>query len=176
MPRLPHQFRFQAFHLWLIAHYSPCRVADIGGGKGLLSYLLNQSGFQSTVIDPVYQELDYKYKDLSTGKRILLAPTQITSVPHINSPFSLGLGLNFDLLVGLHAHGSNMLALQAAQKYHLDVALVPCCVIDEPIIKEPHINWFGSLVDTAQNLGLNPLTDNLNIMGKSYILYTQNHK
>src|SRR3954462_11360000 len=37
------KFRFQLFHEWLVAELAPCRVADIGGGKGLLAYLLRQS-------------------------------------------------------------------------------------------------------------------------------------
>jgi len=41
-PRKPKKFRFQVFADWIVAHYAPCRVADIGGGKGLLTYLLDQ--------------------------------------------------------------------------------------------------------------------------------------
>ena len=178
MPRRPHQFRFQVFHQWLVANYHPCRVADIGGGKGLLSFLLNQSGFTSTVIDPVRQPLEWKYKDIATGKRVKLSPGQMNSVPHIQRPFNSDLFPEHypdpDLLVGLHAHGSNIYILEAAAKFRKNFAILPCCVIDEPIVKKPGINWFNSLVDYAAKLKLNPQVDSLNFVGQSRIIYTQN--
>ena len=179
IPRRPHQFRFQVFHQWLVQNYSPCKVADIGGGKGLLSFLLNQSGFESMVIDPIWQPLEWKYKDISTGKRIKLTSDQMQSVPHIQKPFNLELLLdldsNLDLFVGLHAHGSNMYILEAAAKYQKDFAILPCCVIDEPITKIAGINWFDSLVEYAAKLGLNPKIDNLNFVGQSKIIYSKKH-
>src|SRR5512139_945886 len=50
IPRLK-RFRFQLLHHWLVTTFAPCRAADIGGGKGLLSYLLNQDGWHATLID-----------------------------------------------------------------------------------------------------------------------------
>jgi hypothetical protein len=47
------KFRFQLLHQWMTARIEPCRVADVGGGKGLLAYLLGQSGWAATVIDPI---------------------------------------------------------------------------------------------------------------------------
>lgn len=172
MPRRPHQFRFQVFHAWLVDHYPPGKVADVGGGKGLLSFLLNQSGFNSTVIDPVWQPLEWKYKDLQTGKRVKLSTSQMNSVPHLQSAFSIDFAPDFDLLVGLHAHGSNILLLQAAAKFSKPFAILPCCVIDEPIIKQSGINWFTSLVDYAASLSLNPQVATLNFVGQSQVIYT----
>ena len=169
--RKPHQFRFQVFHQWLVEHYLPCRVADVGGGKGLLSLLLNQSGFESTVIDPIWQPLEWKYKDIATGKRVKLTPDQLNSVPHIQSVFSAKVSENYDLLVGLHAHGSNMYILESAARFKKNFAILPCCVIDEPIVKQPNINWFDSLVDYAAKLGLNPQIDTLNFVGQSKVIY-----
>ena len=79
------KFRFQLLHQWLLTHLEPCRVADVGGGKGLLTYLLRQSGWPATVIDPIQQALPTKYKDLTTNKQIRLAATE--TVPHINQEF-----------------------------------------------------------------------------------------
>ncbi len=174
MPRRPHQFRFQVFHQWLVDHYPPCQVADIGGGKGLLSFLLNQSGFHSTVIDPVWQPLEWKYKDITTGKRVKLSPNELNSVHHVQTAFSAEISKNYDLLVGLHAHGSNMYILEAAAKYHKNFAILPCCVIDEPIVKKPGVNWFNSLVEYARKLGLNPQIDTLNFVGQSKVIYSTN--
>lgn len=174
--RRPHQFRFQVFAAWLVNHYPPCKVADVGGGKGLLSFLLNQSGFTPTVIDPIWQPLEWKYKDLTTGKRVKLTPDQMQSVPHVQTKFEPDMALDYDLLVGLHAHGSNMFILEATARYTKPFALLPCCVIDEPLVKQPGINWFNSLVDYATSLNLNPQIDVLNFVGQSNVIFTSSHQ
>lgn len=175
MPRKPHKFRFQLFHQWLVATYPPCRAADIGGGKGLLAYLLNQSGWQTTIIDPINQPLKHKYKDLTTGKRIKLSADQKLSVPRLSVPFAPNLTQNFDLLIGLHAHGSNLHIINGARGHHKDFAILPCCVINEPLTKQPGVNWFNSLFDYAQDLNLNPKIVQLNFVGQSQVIYTTNY-
>src|SRR6202022_2949143 len=40
------KFRFQLLSAWIPEHFQPCRVADIGGGKGLLAYLLQKEGWK----------------------------------------------------------------------------------------------------------------------------------
>ncbi len=152
----------------------PCR-RDIGGGKGLLAYLLNQSGWQTTVIDPSPQLLKHKFKDLALGKQIKLTPEIMAGVPHLSAPFTPDLAQDFDLLIGLHAHGSNLHIINSAKEYRKDFAILPCCVIDEPLVKHPGINWFNSLFDYAHSLGLNPQIARLSFMGQSQVIYTQNH-
>jgi len=49
------KFRTQLLHRFLLENYKPCNVADIGGGKGLLAYILINSGWRATVIDPLKQ-------------------------------------------------------------------------------------------------------------------------
>ncbi|MCA9382099.1 hypothetical protein KC660_01685 [Candidatus Dojkabacteria bacterium] len=140
------KFRFQLLSEWIINNYNPCKVADIGGGKGLLSYLLNKNDFKSTVIDPFNQTLPEKYKDLQ-GKKHKVLPTE--TVPRINEEFRTEMANDFDLLVGLHAHGSNMKVIESAAKYRKQLILLPCCVINEPIIPKPNINWLDSLEEYA---------------------------
>ncbi|MBN1373922.1 hypothetical protein JW962_01120 [Candidatus Dojkabacteria bacterium] len=43
--RRPKKFRFQLWAKWLIEMYEPCKAADVGSGKGLLSYFLTQAGW-----------------------------------------------------------------------------------------------------------------------------------
>jgi len=64
------KFRFQLLHQWIVSRIQPCRVADVGGGKGLLAYLLQESGWAATVIDPVAQALPAKYKDLESNRQV----------------------------------------------------------------------------------------------------------
>ena len=76
------KFRFQLLSQWLIEHYDPCRAADVGGGKGLLTYLLRQNGWDAAVIDPFDQPLPDKYKDISKNSRVKISPTE--TVPRIS--------------------------------------------------------------------------------------------
>lgn len=169
--RRPHKFRFQLVAEFVQNRYRPCRVADVGGGKGLLAYLLEQKGFEVTVIDPVWQKLNYKYKDLETGKRVRLTESEQLGLKRLNEKFETEMAKGFDLLIGIHAHGANMKIVEAAAVYKKGFAILPCCVIDEPIVKKPGINWFDSLVEYAESLNLRPEVAKLNFVGQNRIIY-----
>lgn len=169
--RLPHQFRFQLIAQWLVQTYSPRKAADVGGGKGLLAYLLNQRGWNVTVIDPINQKLPKKYKDIESDKRILI-PKTIT-IPRLNLPFEEDMAREFDLLIGLHAHGSNIKIINACVKYQKDFVLFPCCVVGEPIDVKPNINWMNSLNEYAKKLGLPVKEVQLNFVRQNRGLYTR---
>src|SRR5918992_4646719 len=68
LPKLK-RFRFQLLADWIAGRFPPCTVADVGGGKGLLTHLLGQAGFSAEVVDPVDQPLPSRYRDLATGRR-----------------------------------------------------------------------------------------------------------
>lgn len=160
---------------FVIATYKKCKVADIGGGKGLFSFLLNKEGWDCVVIDPFDQILKHKYKNSQTGQRVKLSPAEMVGVKRISSNFEKNMARDFDLLVGLHAHGSNIQILQVALEYKKDFAILPCCVIDEPLEKVPGINWLNSLFDRAKDLGLNPKKLALNFAGQRTVIYTTNY-
>ena len=168
--RYPHQFRFQVIASWLADNYTPRKALDVGGGKGLLAYLLNLRGWEVAVVDTVDQPLPPKYKDLTTNKRILLSDR--TQVKRLTTPFREDLAQETDLLIGLHAHGSNIKILNAAVKYHKDFLILPCCVIDEPIEVRGGINWMDSLEDYAKDLGLPVKRHTFNFVRQSTALYT----
>lgn len=166
------KYRFQLLHQWIVEHFEPCRVADIGGGKGLLTLLLNQGSFHSVVIDPYKQALPIKYKDLNKQKFKI---SEEQSVPRIDAVFEKETAKNFDLLIGLHAHGSNMKIIEAAAEYKKSFILMPCCVIDEPITPQPNIDWVDSLEEYANKLGLKTDRFELNFRGQNKGFYsTQN--
>jgi hypothetical protein len=150
LPRMK-KFRFQLLHQWLIHNFSPCRAADIGGGKGLLGYLLMQSGWQATVIDPVPQGLPDKYKDIVRGARVKIDPA--ARVPNIPAEFDPSHAEGFDLLIGMHAHGCNVKIIEAAAHYGCGFVLFPCCVIDEPFYPPLGVHWLESLADYAVQHG-----------------------
>ncbi len=164
------KFRFQLLHRWLTEHFAPCRVADIAGGKGLLAHLLQQSGWQATVIDPTYQLLPDKYKDIATGQRVRLGAAE--PVHHIAKPFVPDMAQEFDLLVGMHAHGCNIAIIDAAATVGCGFVLFPCCVIDEPLIPPIGVHWLESLADYAVQKGQAVAPFRLNFKGQNIGLYS----
>ena len=168
LPRLK-RFRFQLLHQWLIHNFTPCKVADVGGGKGLLSYLLIQSGWMATVIDPAPQPLPGKYKDIISGKRIKIDPT--ASVPNWPVKFDPPQAQGFDLLIGLHAHGCNVKIIDAAVQYGCSFVLFPCCVIGEPFVPAPSVHWLESLAEYAVQRGHNIKPFRLNFKGQNIGLF-----
>lgn len=163
------KFRFQLLHQWMLTHLQPCQVADVGGGKGLLSYLLQQSGWEATVIDPVEQGLPSKYKDLATNKQTAIAST--ARVPRISQPFSTAMTKDFDLLVAMHAHGCNIQLLDAAADYGRQVILFPCCIIHEPLYPPPGTHWIQTVVDYGLQKGFTVQPFRLNFKGQNIGLY-----
>jgi len=121
-PRKPKKFRSQFVSEFLIRRYKPAKVADVGGGKGLLAYLLQESGWNTTVIDPLWQELPYKYKTLD-GVRKMIDDKQ--PVKRINEDFDPEMVKDFDLLIGLHLHGANMNIIKKCKEFDKDF-LLPC--------------------------------------------------
>lgn len=165
------KFRFQLLHHWLVENLEPCRVADIGGGKGLLAYLLRQSGWDATVIDPVNQPLPDKYKDLVTGQRIRIAQTE--HVPHRDQEFESPMARDFDLLVGMHAHGCNVKIIEGAVMYGRSFVLIPCCIIDEPVYPPHGIRWQQCLLDYAIGRGRDTHAFQLNFSGQNIGFYSR---
>jgi hypothetical protein len=169
IPRLK-RFRFQLFHHWLVNRFEPSRVADIGGGKGLLGYLLMQSGWQVTVIDPVIQPLPLLYKDIATKTRVKIDSKAV--VPSIQAAFTSEIGRDFDLLVAMHAHGCNVNIISAAAEFGCGFAIFPCCVIDEPFYPPLGVHWLESLAGYAVSQGLAVKTVRLNFKGQNIGLYS----
>lgn len=163
------KFRFQLLHQWMLSNLLPCRVADVGGGKGLLTYLLQKSGWTATVIDPFDQRLPSKYKDIHANKQIQIPSTEC--VARINQPFTATMANDFDLLIALHAHGCNIQLLNAAAAYGRRLLLLPCCIIQEPLCPPPGVHWIQSVVDYALQKGFIVQPFRLNFKGQNIGLY-----
>ncbi|MCP4542170.1 MAG: hypothetical protein GY832_34035 [Chloroflexi bacterium] len=159
------KFRFQLFHRWLVERFEPCRIADIAGGKGLLTHLLQKSGWQAVVIDPVSQSLPDKYKDIGTGKRVRIASTE--RVRRVDRAFQANMARHYDMLVGMHAHGCNVQVIDAAAEYGCGFVLFPCCVIDEPFYPPLGVHWLESVADYAVRKGHAVYPFRLNFKGQN---------
>lgn len=170
LPRMK-KFRFQLLHAWLVAHFEPCRMADVGGGKGLLAYLLQGSGWSATVIDPSPQTLPARYKDIQANRPIRLPPT--ATISRLNHAFTAAMAQEFDVLVALHAHGCNIQLLEAAARFGRHAVLLPCCIIQEPILPLPGVHWLQAVVDYALGLGLAVEPFRLNFKGQNIGLWAR---
>jgi hypothetical protein len=159
------KFRFQLLAGWIADTFPPCTVADVGGGKGLLTWLLNEAGFRAEVVDPVDQPLPGTYRDLASGRRVRLGDG--VRVPRRRVAFGPALGRRYDLLVALHAHGANLAVLDTAAQAGSSCVVLPCCVVDEPAAPGPGQNWFLWLVERARDLGLEPEFFALNFAGQN---------
>ncbi len=173
LPRLK-RFRFQLLARWVRETFPPCRVADVGGGKGLLTYLLRGDGYDAVVIDPVEQPLPDRYRDIDGGQRVRI-PAE-ASVPRITAPYQARLGEPFDLLVALHAHGTNLAVLDTAARAGSSCVVLPCCVIEEPSVPPRDQNWFTWLVQRAAGLGLDPRLFHLNFSGQNVGFYVRGRR
>ena len=162
----PKKFRFQLLADFIEANFdASMRVLDVGGGKGLLTYLLRLRGYAACVVEPEFQVLPGKYKDLNTNKRVKIPQTE--SVPRISDNFEVELAENFDLIVGLHAHGANLKMLEAAGRFGKPCVLMPCCVIGESATPTPGESWFKWLVHMAEEAGLGVEYFCLNFKGQN---------
>jgi hypothetical protein len=167
LPKLK-RFRFQLMREWIRQEFPQCRVADVGGGKGLLAYLLIRDGFDATVIDPVRQSLPRKFREL-TGRRVAIPPD--ADVPRIACPYDIETGSEFDLLIAMHAHGVNLSILDTVTKMGTSCILMPCCVIDEPETPPRGDAWFDWLVRHATDQGLKVDYFYLNFKGQNVGFY-----
>jgi hypothetical protein len=158
------KFRFQLLAGWIAERFPPCTVADVGGGKGLLTWLLNEAGFRAEVVDPVDQPLPATYRELPSGRRVHLGDA--ARVPRRRVQFGPALGRRYDLLVALHAHGSNLAVLDTVAEAGNSCVVLPCCVVDEPAAPPPGQNWFRWLAGRAEALGLEPEYFALNFRGQ----------
>ncbi len=159
------KFRFQLLHRWFVERFQACRVADIGGGKGLLAYLLQRDAWPSAVIDPHHQALPHKYKDIASGKRVKVPASD--SVRHIDRPFAKPMAQEFDMLVGMHAHGCNVDIIDISAELGCGFVLFPCCVIEEPFFPVLGVHWLESLADYAMRRGHRLYPFRLNFKGQN---------
>jgi hypothetical protein len=165
------KFRFQLLHQWIVGRMAPCRVADVGGGKGLLAYLLQENGWLATVIDPFEQRLPTKFKDLESGRQVKVGESE--RVPRLNSEFQPEMAAHFDLLVAMHAHGCNIQMIDAALEYGCDLILLPCCVIHEPVLPPPGVHWIQWLVEYVMAKGFVVEPFRLNFKGQNIGIYAR---
>jgi hypothetical protein len=80
---------------------------------------------------------------------------------------------HFDLLLALHAHGCNIQLIDAARAYGRDLILLPCCVIGEPTLPPPGIEWIQWVVEYVIDQGFTVQPFRLNFKGQNIGIYAR---
>ena len=110
--------RFVALADYIVRNYKPCRVADVAGGTGQLSYHLALHGFDCTVIDPRKTDLPKSMRSDARRKRL--------HIQRAKRPFRREDAKHYALLVGLHCDDATEELCHAATGGKA-VIVVPCC-------------------------------------------------
>jgi hypothetical protein len=137
---------------------------------------LKQYGFDSIVVDPAYQELPNKLRKDAYDKkqgRFLLSEEERKSIEHINDVFKPEMVKDFDLIVGLHAHGCMYHTIEQCASLDKKFVLLPCCVVDEPIEKPHGINWKDFIAGLAKDIHKDKTqVTNLDFVGNNLTIFT----
>lgn len=112
--------RFQVTADFIALNFSQCRVADVAGGTGQLSFLLAQRGFTCDIVDP-------RETDLPKESRVLARRSRLP-IRRIQSNFGHEMAEQYDLAVGLHPDGATLEICHSAK--YVPVVIVPCCKIN----------------------------------------------
>lgn len=111
--------RFQVLSDFISRNFKPCKVADVAGGTGVLSYHLALKGFHPSVIDPRKSDLPKEYRSKYNRSRI--------SIQRFRQEFIPAFSTNFDLIVGLHPDQATEPICQAVVRFKKSAVIVPCC-------------------------------------------------
>jgi hypothetical protein len=109
--------RFKAISDLICRNFKPCKVADVAGGGGMLSFELAQKGFDCTVIDPRKTDLPKEYRlKHRRGHKTFKRERKL---------FTRGDAIDYDLIIGLHPDGATKeICISSLTK---PVFIVPCC-------------------------------------------------
>ena len=142
------------FHIFAeFIHYSfpdASTVADVGGGRGILSFLLNEFVKHSTIIDPrpatfprwIHRRLRKKARRTGTVSIIERVHQNVESVDLSR----------FDLTVALHPDEATEPTLRYAIKHNINLAIVPCCVFPLDGYKRSVPEWMNYLLSIAPDV------------------------
>lgn len=142
--------RFKVFADFIARNYKPCKVADVAGGKGILSWELQKRGFEPTIIDPRVRFNIQRFKA-------------------IRSLFKEEYVQDFDLLIGMHPDGATEPIVKYANKYNKKFAVVPCCVM--PVDKNKKYDDNSWLKYLKYLAGGNIKEAQLKMSGKNVVLF-----
>ncbi|KAJ8614589.1 hypothetical protein CTAYLR_004969 [Chrysophaeum taylorii] len=166
-----HAARHAVFGKW-IAETFPAgvtKILDVAGGNGGLAWELQVVyGFEATTLDARI------LKPWCRRRRKILRKCQTAAPEKIQGMFGdeVILATEPDLVVGLHPDEATEAIVDAALKYGLPFAVVPCCVFAELFPARRGVSSYSKFCDYLQAKDPRHIkVDLLNIDGKRKVLY-----
>ncbi len=158
--------RFRAFADFIHRTFPEVEtIADVAGGRGVLSYYLHELGYDATIVDgrdaelPRYIRRTLRKRSVKQG-RLIEIPRAVGTLPGMDlSPF--------DLVVALHPDEATEHAVRAALALGKDFAVVPCCVFPIDGVKRSQESWREYLTELSHDI----VTARLPIDGENLVLY-----
>jgi len=124
------------------------KVADVAGGRGLLSLELRQLGFTPTIIDPrLVTNLPHRVR--RALRREALQTGRVPRVPRLHARLEEVDLSEFDLVVGLHLDQASEPLARRAVELGKPFALVPCCVMPLDGLGRSYADWVTYLAALA---------------------------
>lgn len=161
--------RFRAFAEFIHTTYPNIgKVADVGGGRGDVSFFLHELGHDATIIDsraarlPRWIKRSLRRESVKQGRLVEL-PRVVGKVQDTDLQA-------FDLIVGLHPDEATEHIVRTAIKYNKEFAVVPCCVFPIDGVKRSKENWRDYLISLSKDI----VTTTLPIRGENLVLYRCN--
>jgi|TARA_Y100000310_G_scaffold274578_3_gene290664 hypothetical protein len=158
--------RFPAFADFIHNTYRQATtVADVAGGRGILSYHLHQLGYDATIIDtrnahlPSRLQRVLRKQSVKQG-RLIEIPRVIGKVQEVDLR-------PFDIIVGLHPDDATEHLVREALKLGKDFAVIPCCVFPIDGAKHSQEDWRAYLASLSADMR----TATLPIDGANTVLY-----
>lgn len=146
------------------------RVADIGGGSGLLSLELSKRGYLPTVFEPAKHNKQAAMRHAASKQEIPLGgPHEIERKRLIirNTADCHELMEGYDLLVGLHPDEATEIIVRLGLGLRKPFAVVPCCVMPIDGRDMVEAEW----IDYLRKLGSGVRSTRLDCSGKNIVLY-----
>lgn len=146
----------------LIARMFPdraLRIADVGAGKGALSFALRTAGYSVVPFEPAPRR---------GGQVRRLSMRVADFVPDD--------ARGFDLLVGMHPDAATDAMLEGAIRHKVPAVVAPCCVRPSawPYVgPREHLAWRAHLVRESERRGLHVTQTSLPMGGANFVMVTR---
>lgn len=124
------------------------RIADVGGGRGLLSIELGELGFTPTIVDPrLTTNLPHRVR--KALRKEALRTGRVRRLRRLHARVEDVDLSEFDIIAGLHPDQATEPIVRRAVEARKPFAVVPCCVMPLDGIGRSYDEWVAYLAGLA---------------------------
>ena len=141
--------RFAVFARYLREAFPEAvRVADVGGGRGLLSIELRELGLAPTIIDPrLTTNLPHRVR--KALRKEALRTGRVPRLPRFHARVEEVDLSEFDVIAGLHPDQATEPIVRQSVQAEKPFAVVPCCVMPLDGLGRSYDEWVAYLAGLA---------------------------